>query len=112
MTLATSAFYVLSTQHSNTVLRVQPDGTQTVIAKSIWLEDLFSRIYKPETQRTECFGTLTILATETFADSDQFLINGDQWTQHHLGGVDNGLRNIHLRRDVKVSTGGSNSHLG
>lgn len=112
MTLATATFYVLAKQHPNTVARVLPDNTQTSIAKCLWMEDLYSRVYKPETQRTECYGTLTILASQAFADTDQFLINGDLWTQHHLGGVDNGLRNLHLRRDVKVSTGGANSHLG
>lgn len=111
MSLARDAFDVLASQYPHTVLRVQQDGTQTAISKAIWLEDTVTRMFRQETQRTNRTGTLTFLDSIDYADTDQFSIDGEVWTQHHLMGLDDGLRTCHLQRDDKVLTGGASSHF-
>ncbi len=107
--IAFDSFVVLAGEHPAEVYRRRLDVDDLPVSPALWMEDTVDRRWVDETQRTIRTGTLTIPGSVDFAETDKWVVNGEEWQRDHLSTLDIDLREIHLRRDDKLVTGAGSS---
>lgn len=107
MSLQSEAFAVLIEQHGNdnTVARKPfPTGDLVEDIAAVWMENYVDRRVTDEGERSVRTGNLQVYDDPSYLETDQWVINGEVWTQQHLHSRDGGIRTIYLQRDDKVRT--------